>query len=542
MVRWMRTTRASAAVAVGILVACSGGMQVGAAMTLAGFGEVPFVSGLTQPTGSAFLPDGRLLVTEKGGRLVLASGGTTSTLLVFDVCTGSEMGLLDVAVDPGFGAGGFVYLYRTKPGGSGSGCGGGGGRTNQVVRVTMAGDGSVDSASLVELVAGLRADGGNHDGGGLRMGPDGLLYVGVGDTGIGDNQGGPGSSTNPYAQDLGTREGKILRVALDGGIPPDNPFAGQPGRRGEIFAYGFRNPWRFGFDPTTGRLWAGDVGDETIEEIDVVVGGGNYGWPRCEGASPGGCAQPGDVAPIFTYPHDGADSLGESITGGAFAGTCFGALAGEYVFADFVADAVYHVPLTPGRDGLAGAPAPLVSGADGPVDLVFGPDGALYYTAFGAGEVRRVAADAAPCATTTTLVPRGCPVAPTSPSIRCRVEALMAAIGRAASEAALRNRLLVHVQRAGGWNDLAERQAATGQTRRARATLRNASRQLVAFDHALASDLARRELPRAIRKTLRAQARDLLADLRLLRRPETESRVGFRCRVVGGSRAPGSRR
>ena len=502
------------------LVALAWVSRAAAAVAVAGFHEEPFVAGLDQPTGAAFLPDGRMLVTEKGGRLVAASGGTATTLLVLDVCTASEMGLLDVAVDPGFGAGGFLYLYRTKPGSGGCASGGGGtSRTNQVVRVTMAADGTVDPGSLVEIIAGLRADGGNHDGGGLRIGPDGMLYVAAGDTGIGDNQGGPGSSTNPFSQDLGAREGKLLRVALDGGIPPDNPFAGQPGRRGEIFAYGFRNPWRFGFDPTTGRLWAGDVGDGTVEEIDVVVSGGNYGWPRCEGTLPGGCAQPGDVAPIFTYPHDGADSLGESITGGSFAGQCFGPLAGEYVFGDFVGDAVYHAPLTAARDGLAAAPARLVNGADGPVDLVFGPDGALYYTAYKAGAVRRVAADASPCVTTTTLVPAGCPVAATSPSIRCRIEALMTAISRAAAGgAALRNRLLVHVQRAGGWNDLAEGQAAGGKSRRARATLRNASRQLVAFDHALASEQSRQGLPRATRKTLRALARELLKDLRALRR------------------------
>jgi glucose/arabinose dehydrogenase len=507
------TARIVCLVALAALVAVA---RAGAAVPVAGFHEEPFVTGLDQPTGTAFLPDGRMLVTEKGGRLAAVSNGSAMTLLVLNVCTASEMGLLDVAVDPGFGAGGFLYLFQTKPGGGG--CGAGGGRTNQVVRVTMAADGSVDPGSLVEIIAGLRADGGNHDGGGLRIGPDGMLYVGAGDTGIGDNQGGPGSSTNPFSQDLGAREGKILRVALDGAVPPDNPFAGEPGHRGEIFAYGFRNPWRFGFDPTTGRLWAGDVGDGTVEEIDVVVSGGNYGWPRCEGTLPGGCAQPGDVAPIFTYSHDGADSLGESITGGSFAGPCFGALAGEYVFGDFVGDAVYHVSLTAARDGFAAAPATLVSGADGPVDVVSGPDGALYYTAYKAGAIRRVAADASTCVTTTTLVPAGCPVAATSASIRCRIEALMTAIGRAATGAALRNRLLVHVQRAGGWNDLAERQAAGGNARRARATLRNASRQLVAFDHALASDQARQSLPRATRKTLRALARELLADLRALRR------------------------
>src|SRR6185369_17556674 len=113
--------------------------------------------------------------------------------------------------------------------------------------------------SLTVLVTGIRTDNGNHDGGVVRIGPDGKLYVGVGDSGNGDNQGGPGSSTNPYAQDLSSLNGKILRVNLDGTIPSDNPFFNQVGKRGEIFAYGFRNPFRFAFDPTTGSLWLADV-------------------------------------------------------------------------------------------------------------------------------------------------------------------------------------------------------------------------------------------------------------------------------------------
>src|SRR5215468_5223047 len=195
-----------------------------------GFFDTPYVTRLSHPTAIAFLPDGRLLITEKGGTggpgtaaLKLFDGTGTTTLLALPVCTDSEMGLLGVAVHPDFVRTGFVYLYRSQP--RAGGCETSTGRFNQVVRGTMAG-GSVAPASLTVLIDGIRTDNGNHDGGGLRIGPDQKLYVGVGDSGLGDNQGGPGSSTNPYAQDLTSLNGKILRLNLDGSAPSDNPFVG----------------------------------------------------------------------------------------------------------------------------------------------------------------------------------------------------------------------------------------------------------------------------------------------------------------------------
>src|SRR6185436_19216490 len=196
---------------------------------------------------------------------------------------------------------------------------------NEVVRITLASDDTVDLGSLVSLLTGIGAETGYHNGGGLRIGPDHKLYVSVGDNGVLDPSGPPGSSSNPYAQDVGELRGKILRLELDGSPAAGNPFIGQGGAREEIFALGFRNPWRFGFDPVTSALWAGDVGEDTIEEIDLVTAGGNYAWPRCEGTLPNGCALPGDTAPVLTYPHDGAGALGTSVTGGGFPRT--GALA-----------------------------------------------------------------------------------------------------------------------------------------------------------------------------------------------------------------------
>src|SRR5439155_3731655 len=177
-----------------------------------------------------------------------------------------------------------------------------------------------------------------HDGGVLRIGADGKLWIGAGDSGLGDNVGGPGSATNPYAQDTGSLNGKILRINLDGSVPADNPFVGVVGAREEVWAIGFRNPFRFSFDDLTGTLWIGDVGDLTVEEIDLGVAGANYSWPRCEGdlqgppATPQPCVYGTDVAPIFTYPHGGGSSLGTCVIGGAFAGAAFGAMADQYVF------------------------------------------------------------------------------------------------------------------------------------------------------------------------------------------------------------------
>ena len=381
----------------------------------AGYTDTLVATGFTLPVGIAFLPDGRLIVIEKGGggftgaanaavKVFDPMGGTTTTLGTIPVCAANEMGLLGVAVDPGFGANGFIYLYRTESGptNTNADCSSATGRSNEVVRVTMSGS-SIGPPTV--LLTGMRTDNSNHNGGALRYNPaDGKLYVAVGDSGNGDNFGCPGDPTNPYARDDNALEGKILRLNLDGTIPNDNPFFGQVGKRGEIFALGFRNPFRIGFDPLTDNLWIGDVGDLAYEEIDIVpagtLSGPDYGWPDCEGTRPAGCPIAGTVAPIFTYAHLTGDpmcpplpidSLGNSITGGAFGGAAYGALAGNYVFGDFITNRVYLATVNGTRDDIVGIPAIISSSAQGPVDIVTGPDGAIYYVALNAGTVRRLA-------------------------------------------------------------------------------------------------------------------------------------------------------
>jgi aldose sugar dehydrogenase len=256
--------------------------RAGAGTPAPGFTDTLFAGGFTWPSSIAFLPDGRLILAEKGGFSGAANaavkvydpvGGTTTTLGTIPVCAGGEMGLLGVAVDPGFATNGYLYLYRTEsePTGTAVECTSPAGRSNELIRVTVTG--STIGAPTV-LLTGILTDQGNHNGGAVRYNPaDGKLYVAVGDAGTGDNFGCPGDPTNPYARSDNALNGKILRLNLDGTAPADNPFFGQVGKRGEIFALGFRNPFRFGFDPLTGDLWIGDVGDLAYEEIDVVAAG-----------------------------------------------------------------------------------------------------------------------------------------------------------------------------------------------------------------------------------------------------------------------------
>ena len=160
---------------------------------------------------------------EKGGAIKLFDGSTTTTLATIPVCTGSEMGLLGIAIDPNFASNGFIYLYRTD---DSNGCGSATGRYNQIVRVTMVGN-TISLGSLTVLLTGIQTDNGNHDGGVLRIGPDGKLYVGVGDTGLGDNVGGPGSSDQPV------RPGHQLAQRQDPAHQPRRHVPGrQPVRRG----------------------------------------------------------------------------------------------------------------------------------------------------------------------------------------------------------------------------------------------------------------------------------------------------------------------
>lgn len=365
------------------------------------------VGGLGPTTDVAFLPDGRMLVTEKTGVLKLVEGGAAREVGRFPVDTESEKGLLGVVVDPDFARTRRIFLYVSFA----DGAGGTDLDRNRVVSVRLGPDGRVEPASETVLVRGLRGPA-NHDGGALAIGPDGMLYVGVGDTGCnsGRRPEPPYEPTNFFGTCLSNGNGKILRVALDGAIPADNPLASVaqatscgdgcrdpvltrpllPPRR-DLWAWGFRNPWRLAFDPATGLLWVGDVGEVTYEEISIAQKGKHHGWPWREGrhgwpASKCRDVRPdaGDcVEPVYECGRGdpGVDGDCRSITGGEFltAPRWPERLRGRYVFGDNATRALWTIELTKDRRGVVpGSRRDLATAPGMPVSIRRGPEGDLY--------------------------------------------------------------------------------------------------------------------------------------------------------------------
>lgn len=274
----------------------------------------------------------RVFVIEQAGKIRVfdnnentASAGTYLDIRN-KVAYGGEMGLLGLAFHPDFKQNGYFYVNYTK--------------NNPRQTVVSRFKASSVKASVVEpgsevVLFTFAQPYSNHNGGKLAFGPDGYLYVATGD-------GGSGGDPQNNGQNKSSWLGKILRVDVNStqkgqyGIPKDNPFVGKPGLRPEIYAYGLRNPWRFSFD-AQGRLWTGDVGQNEIEEIDIITKGGNYGWRVKEADQPFN-AKDNTVTdqlidPIHEYRH-GED--GNSVTGGqVYAGRANPALRGKYVFGDF---------------------------------------------------------------------------------------------------------------------------------------------------------------------------------------------------------------
>lgn len=242
----------------------------------------------------------------------------------------NEEGLLGLAFDPSYPETGIFYVYysASDP------------RRNQLSRFVARDFTRADPQSERPILR-LEKPYGNHNGGWIALGPDGYLYVTVGD-------GGSRGDPHGNAQDLGTLLGDVLRLRVGPGIdgyeiPPDNPFVGTPGARPEIYAYGLRNAWRCGFDRQTGALWCGDVGQDAWEEIDIVTKGGNYGWNVREGLHPyeGGGEGP-FVDPVLEYGH----GEGVCVTGGyVYRGTRLADFRGTYIYGDFVGGRVWALDL-----------------------------------------------------------------------------------------------------------------------------------------------------------------------------------------------------
>jgi glucose/arabinose dehydrogenase len=295
---------------------------------------------LREPVQVVGLPGSdALLVVERAGLLKRWQSGTqpVTVLDVQDrVQTGKgyhEEGLLAVAVHPRFPADPrlFAWLSRERP------------KRMCLVAWRWDAEAGLVDPQAEEVLLEQPWEHANHKGGVIRFGPDGFLYLSLGD-------GGAGGDPRNNAQNLASLLGKILRLDIDRrdpgrpyGVPADNPFVGRDDARSEIWAYGLRNVWRMAFDPLDGRLWAADVGQNAQEEVDVIVRGGNYGWKRREGrlAYEGGRSLPGDVEPVHVYDRD----QGISITGGAvYRGTAIPALVGWYVFGDFASGRLWAIP------------------------------------------------------------------------------------------------------------------------------------------------------------------------------------------------------
>src|SRR5437762_4173956 len=353
------------------------------------------------PTAMAFAPDGRLFVCQQGGQLrVIKNGSLLSTPFVsLTVDSSGERGLLGIAFDPNFATNHYVYVYytvATSP------------IHNRVSRFTAAGDTATPGSEAVILELDNLSSATNHNGGAIHFGPDGKLYIGVGENGNGAN-----------SQTLSNLLGKILRINSDGTIPTDNPFYNSAtGNNRAIWAFGLRNPFTFAFQPGTTRLFINDVGQSTWEEINDGVAGSNYGWPTTEGPT----SDPNYRSPLFAYGHGSSSFTGFAIVCGGFYNPPVvqfpASYVGKYFFADLCTGWIRVF------DPSHNTASDLVSGVANPVDLKVAADGTLYYLSLGSGAVFQI--QWAPTSTTQRIDSVSPPAGRTSGTQQIRLTGLFA--------------------------------------------------------------------------------------------------------------------
>jgi len=288
----------------------------------------------------------RLFVVEQSGTIKVFenSSSTASATTFLDIQNrvkdaGNEEGLLGLAFHPNFENNGYFFVNYTADNPD---------RT-VISRFEVSTDDPdrADSSSETVILT-FEQPFSNHNGGQLAFGPEGFLFIAVGDGGsAGDPQG--------HGQNTGTLLGSILRIDIDNredgnnyAIPPGNPFAGiGEGDREEIFAYGLRNPWRFSIDPVTAQIWAGDVGQNRFEEIDIIENGANYGWNIMEGFNcfnSDNCDMSGLTLPVWQYDHSQGDV---SVTGGhVYRGPSLDRLTGLYIYADFASGRIWSLDIS----------------------------------------------------------------------------------------------------------------------------------------------------------------------------------------------------
>jgi glucose/arabinose dehydrogenase len=303
------------------------------------------MSGLSEPVDLQSAPGdtSRLFIVEKTGTIRVFQGGALRPRAFLDISSrvsgGSEQGLLGLAFHPQFAANRRFYVDYTDLSGN----------THVVEFLAAPG---LDSASTTEReILFVTQPAANHNGGQIAFGPDGYLYIALGD-------GGGGGDTYHNGQNLASLLAKILRLNVDVGtpysIPPDNPFVSQAGDKGETWDYGLRNPWRFSFDRANGDLYIADVGQDTYEEVDYEphgAGSRNYGWNIMEGLHcypPGaGCNQAGLTLPVVEYKHESGAC---SITGGyVYRGSDIPELNGTYFYGDYCSGLLRSFQIDQGR-------------------------------------------------------------------------------------------------------------------------------------------------------------------------------------------------
>ena len=273
----------------------------------------------------------RIFVVEQAGIIKVFPNSPDASItkkflnIIDRVASGGEMGLLGLAFHPDYETNGYFYVNYTADNP----------RRTIISRFQVSSNpDSADKNSEFQILT-FSQPYDNHNGGWIGFGPnDGYLYIATGD-------GGSSGDPQNYAQSINTLLGKILCIDINGGspyaIPPTNPFVDSTNTqvKKEIYAWGLRNPWRCSFDQTTGRLWAGDVGQDNWEEVDIIENGKNYGWRCYEGNNPyntTGCNYPEYMVPVWEYSH----SVGFSITGGyIYRGPNLPELAGKYIYADY---------------------------------------------------------------------------------------------------------------------------------------------------------------------------------------------------------------
>lgn len=326
------------------------------------------------PVAIDFAPDGRIFYTEKAtGRVRIIKNGTLlpDPFVTVSVVNNSERGLLGIALHPNFTSNGHVYVFYTRAGNVAAGA-----EANRVARFTASGDVAAPGETIIIDLPVSAA--GNHNGGNIRFGPDGKLYITIGELADPDT-----------AQDVGELQGKILRLNDDGSVPADNPMAGS-----EVYAYGLRNSFDFAFDPVSGEIFATENGPNANDELNRILAGGNYGWPEVHGFADN-AAENSFAATTPNY-HDPLFAMTPttSPTGIDFAPDNLIGAANLMYYGEYNTGRVWRVVLNDARDAITSRTQLPIGPYGAVIDVAFAPDGRMYVLT--TTEIWRIVPEAAP--------------------------------------------------------------------------------------------------------------------------------------------------